>query len=119
MTDNSAGTYDNAGSSDNADFDYGGGISDGADSAGFDGGVDDGAEFGDAFFTSLEAGPGEDPADPEALALDEPLDLEGDDGTEAFQYEAEGDGSFETDAAEFDPAAFDADDFPFELGGEG
>lgn len=75
-----------------------------------------GADFDGAFFTSLEAGPVEDSAEPvaEDLALDEAIDLEGEVGAEEILYEAEGDGSFETDAAEFE-----GEDFPFDLGGEG
>lgn len=87
------------------------------DSAGFYSGADDdGADFDDAFFSSLEAGPDEDPSEAvaEDLVPDEALDLDGGDGVDEIFYEAESDGSFETEAADLD-----ADDFPFDLGGEG
>ncbi|GAA1675294.1 hypothetical protein GCM10009830_22380 [Glycomyces endophyticus] len=78
-------------------------------------------DFGEDFFASLEAAP-----DADAFGA-----LDGADGPDEFLYESEGDGSFETDAADDgadegaadgDPEApeeFDADDFPFDLGGEG
>jgi hypothetical protein len=74
-----------------------------------------GADFDGAFFTSLEAGPVENPAEPAAVDLgsDEAIDPEGEVGAEEILYEAESDGSFETDAAEFE-----AEDFPFDIGGE-
>jgi hypothetical protein len=94
------------------------------DTGGFYDGVPEGPDFGGAdfdgaFFTSLEAGPVEDAAEPvaEDLAVDEAIELEsleGEVGAEEILYEAEGDGSFETDAADFE-----AEDFPFDLGGEG
>jgi hypothetical protein len=58
--------------------------------------TDDGSGFDESFFASLEAGPDE----PEDAAPDDTLDfdLEGDGGVEEFLYEAEGDGSFETEA---------------------
>lgn len=85
------------------------------DSAGVDDSADGGADFDDAFFASLEAGPDEDPAEAiaEDFATDEALDLESGGDVDEILYEAEGDGSFETEAVDFD-----ADDFPFDLGGE-
>ncbi|RRR97320.1 hypothetical protein [Glycomyces terrestris] len=76
----------------------------------------DEADFGEDFFYSLEAAPDAEPQD--AGAADGVFD--GDAGADEFQYEAEGDGSFETEAAaeEF-PEEFDAEDYPFDLGGEG
>jgi hypothetical protein len=60
--------------------------------------TDDGSEFDESFFASLESGPHEaDDAAPDDT-LD--FDLEGDGGVEEFLYEAEGDGSFETEAGE-------------------
>jgi hypothetical protein len=108
MTDGNAGFDESAGFNGNAGF------SDGADGAGFEGGSGGGGAFDDSFFATLEAGPDEELADPVA---DEALDLgvdDGPEGAEGFQYEAEGDGSFETEAMEFE-----AEDFPFDLGGEG
>lgn len=60
--------------------------------------TDDGSDFDESFFASLEAGPDE----PDDAAPDDTLDfdLEGDGGVEEFLYEAEGDGSFETEAGE-------------------
>lgn len=60
--------------------------------------TDDGSEFDESFFASLETGPDE----PDDAAPDDTLDfdLEGDGGVEEFLYEAEGDGSFETEAGE-------------------
>ncbi|SDE51241.1 hypothetical protein [Glycomyces harbinensis] len=60
--------------------------------------------FGDDFFASLAASP-DDPADDGPAPED---DLFADD--DAFLYETEEDGSFETEAADFD-----ADDEPFAL----
>jgi hypothetical protein len=60
--------------------------------------TDDGSEFDESFFASLESEPDEaDDAAPDDT-LD--FDLEGDGGVEEFLYEAEGDGSFETEAGE-------------------
>lgn len=77
-------------------------------------------EFDDAFFASLEAGPDEDPASGDELDLD----LEGDGGVDEFLYEAEGDGSFETNAVETEAVETDAVDidanpyFDFDFDGE-
>jgi hypothetical protein len=60
--------------------------------------TDDGTEFDESFFASLEA---EFVESGDAAAEDTlDFDLEGDGGVEEFLYEAEGDGSFETEAAE-------------------
>lgn len=73
--------------------------------------TDDGADFDESFFASLEAGP-DDPVEP---AADDPLDfdLEGDGGVDEFLYEAEGDGSFETEAVETDDAPDDGGESSF------
>jgi hypothetical protein len=111
-------TDDSVGFDDGADND----ADDGADShaaepagAGFDNADAEHVDFDHAFFASPETGPDEEPTEvvAEDLVPDEAIDLEGEGGVDEFLYEAEGDGSFETEAAEFD-----ADDFPFDLGGE-
>jgi len=72
-------------------------------------------EFDERFFASLEADP-DAPVDESALDLSLDLstddDLSGDD--DAFLYEAEGDGSFETEAA--DPDLTDDDGFGPDFG---
>ncbi|MCD0446120.1 hypothetical protein LO763_21135 [Glycomyces sp. A-F 0318] len=76
----------------------------------------DEGEFDEAFFASLAANP-DDPVadDPPDAGLE---DLLGD--GDAFLYEAEGDGSFETDTAGFDDESFDADPEPdFDFHDEG
>jgi hypothetical protein len=72
-------------------------------------------EFGEDFFASLESAPEAETADDTDDVFDDAA------GPDEFHYEAEGDGSFETDAAEEFPDDLDADadDFPFDLGGEG
>jgi hypothetical protein len=102
------GAYDTSGLNDSAGFDEG---------AGFNDNADDSADFDESFFATLESGPDADTVGvADNPVADEALDFEGADnadGAEEFQYEAEGDGSFETDALEFD-----TEDFPFDLGGE-
>jgi hypothetical protein len=72
-------------------------------------------EFDDAFFTALEAGPDEDPASGDELDLD----LEGDGGVDEFLYEAEGDGSFETNAVETEAVETETEANPyFDFDGE-
>ncbi|MQM27692.1 hypothetical protein [Glycomyces albidus] len=94
--------------------------------------------FGEDFFASLEAAADPDARGGEAAGSDDVFDgAAGSDEFQfesAFQYESESDGSFETEAE--DPAAdpvgapasdpadvfaddFDAEDFPYDLGGEG
>lgn len=77
--------------------------------------TDDGSDFDDAFFASLEASPDEASVEADDLAAGQGLDLdferdevEGDFGVDEFLYEAEGDGSFETDAADLDSVDIDA-----------
>ncbi|MEU6859660.1 hypothetical protein AB0B28_12405 [Glycomyces sp. NPDC046736] len=70
-------------------------------------------DFSDAFFASLEAGPDTPVEDQTGFELDfDAEDLTDDfEGTEALNYEAENDGSFETDADEADfPPFGDAPD---------
>lgn len=105
----SAGFDDSAGPNDSADFDEGAGFTENASESG---------DFDESFFATLEAAPNADPAESagDGLDSDEALDLEGADTADSADeilYEAEGDGSFETDALEGD-----AEDFPFDLGGE-
>ena len=71
--------------------------------------ADDGSAFDDAFFSALEASPDEVA---EADSDDLGLDLEGDGGMDEFLYEAEEDGTFETDAADLDGPL--VDEVPFE-----
>lgn len=71
------------------------------DDAFSDSAFSEGAFFDDAFFASLAAGP-DDPVENPRADFD---GLPGDEGE--FRYEAEGDGSFETDTAGFDDEAFE------------
>lgn len=85
--------------------------------------------FGEDFFASLEAGPDPDTPGSDAAGSEDVFD--GAAGPDEFQYESESDGSFETEAEDpADPVAdpadtfpddFDAnaEDFPFDIGGEG
>lgn len=81
------------------------------DEASSDGAFAEGAFFDDAFFASLAADP-DDPVEDPGADFD---GLPGGDGE--FRYEAEGDGSFETDTAGFDDEAFEPEpDLDFEGG---
>jgi hypothetical protein len=73
--------------------------------------TDDGSEFDESFFASLEAGPDEPGDGTPDDTLD--FDLEGDGGVEEFLYEAEGDGSFETEAADLDDPDADGGESSF------
>ena len=82
--------------------------------------------FGEEFFASLEAGPDPDTPGGGNGGTDDVFDSGL--GFDGFQYESESDGSFETEAEDpadpvGDPADvfaddLDAEDFPFDLGGE-
>ncbi|WP_205326254.1 hypothetical protein [Glycomyces sp. YM15] len=67
---------------------------------------DDDGTFGDGFFSSLAASP-DDPAS--AYAFDDASDDGAGEDDFHFLYEVEGDGSFETDAEDFDDGTFDHD----------
>ena len=71
--------------------------------------LDDGA-FGDEFFASLAASPD----DPESMYESGALDDVAGEGDLDFLYEAEGDGSFETEGEDFGAEDFDYDDFDYE-----
>jgi hypothetical protein len=70
---------------------------------------DDGADFDESFFASLESSPDEPAADDDPLDFD----LEGDGGVDEFLYEEEGDGSFETEALDTDDAETDGGESSF------
>ncbi|MFB9660751.1 hypothetical protein ACFQS3_16650 [Glycomyces mayteni] len=100
---------------DDADFGADFGTAGGADAGAAAGG------FGDDFFADLESAPGTDTGAEDLFAAD---------GPDEYFYEAEGDGTFETAAADSPdtpdapgPDDFTDADFPFDLdfdvGGEG